>query len=264
MTIECDSDGYAIPPRHNPEIADCMFYHTIELPGLGVQHGQWDLRPNIENYLGATDFRNRRVLEIGVANGFVSFELERRGAHVVGFDLNENSTYDAPPSSEKNRGAQDWLMLRLRQVHNAFWLAHNLLGSRAKMAYGHANNLPGFLGRFDIGVIANVLQHLRDPVGAIMQLALICDTIVITETDWMAGYHDDLRGMIMFDSDAAYSWYQVKPPLIEAVLSRMGFGRFQRTFHKQFFIHDATGADRGMDVPHFTITAEIIDRSRRV
>ena len=71
----------------------------MELPGLGVKTGQWDLRPNIGQYLGDVDFRDRRVLEIGTANGFVCFELERRGARVVGFDLAEELTYDAPPHS---------------------------------------------------------------------------------------------------------------------------------------------------------------------
>jgi SAM-dependent methyltransferase len=264
-----DDDGYALPPERAPDLAECSFYQTIELPGLGVQRGQWDLRANIANYLGGISVFNRRVLEIGTANGFVSFELERRGGRVVSFDLDENLTYDAPPYSEAFLRT-DQYRDGLRRIRNAYWLAHGLLGSRARVAYGHANKLPAFLGRFDVGVIANVLQHLRDPIGAVLELARICDRVVVTETDWMPGHHDDLNGMVLFDHPTPYSWYQVKPPLVETVLSRMGFGNFQRTSHTQRLLQDCVHTDEAgpvtrahaLDVVHFTITSELVDRSR--
>jgi hypothetical protein len=90
------------------------------------------------------DLSRRRVLEIGTANGF---EMERRGASVVGFDLAEDLSYDAPPH------AKDYLMPKvyrdgLRRIRNAWWLAHFALGSHARVAYGHANRVPAALGRF--------------------------------------------------------------------------------------------------------------------
>jgi SAM-dependent methyltransferase len=258
---KCDHDEYAMPPFQTPNIVDCSFYHTIELPGFGLQQGHWDLRPNIRDYLGPLDFKELRVLEIGPASGFVSFELERRGASVVGFDLPDPMTFDLPPGSKSNLWTEDnnWV----RRMHNAYWLAHKLLGSNAKMAYGHANRLPKFLGNFDAGVIANVLQHLRDPVGALIQLAHICESIVVTEADWMAGENDDLNGMMMFDPKVApFSWYQLKPKLIETVLSRMGFGEIHVTRHAQLLVQEKGVTETGpmmhkyeINVPHFTITA---------
>ena len=44
---------YAVPPKELPAIEECRFYHVIELPGLGLQPGAWDLRPGIDHYLGA-------------------------------------------------------------------------------------------------------------------------------------------------------------------------------------------------------------------
>jgi hypothetical protein len=78
---------YAQPPAVPPPLEECLFYHSIDLPGLGEQLGRWDLRPGIDAYLGPNDFSGLRVLEIGTANGFVCFELERRGAEVVTLDL---------------------------------------------------------------------------------------------------------------------------------------------------------------------------------
>lgn len=256
-----DPGIYAPEPEQEPALADCGFYHTIEIPGLGVQQGPWDLRPGIAQYLGDVDFKNKRVLEIGTANGFVCFEMERRGADVVAFDLAEELTYDAPPLPDTYLNLPAY-RADLARIRNGWWLAHKRLRSKAKVLYGHANHLPRGLGHFDIGVIANVLQHLQDPVGAIMQLANLCDSIVVTETDWLRGTYDDLRGLIYYaDQKNPFSWYQVKPPLVEAVLTRMGFTKFVRSDHTQLLIedvkHDPTlggvGKKVGIEPIHFTI-----------
>jgi hypothetical protein len=58
------------------DVADCYFYHTVELPGYGVINGDWDLRRGVDDYLGKVAFAGQRVLEIGPASGFVTFEME--------------------------------------------------------------------------------------------------------------------------------------------------------------------------------------------
>jgi SAM-dependent methyltransferase len=253
---------YATCPTPLLPLDQCVFYHTIEIPGEGVKRGQWDLRPNMEKYLGDVDFRGRRVLEIGTANGFVCFELERRGARVVGFDLAEELTYDAPPHSPDYLHPETYRN-GLRRIRHAWWRAHAALGSKAQVVYGHANRLPEAMGRFDIGVMANVLQHLQDPIGALMGLAARCDeAVVVTETDWFRGVNDDLVGMMYFDKDNPYVWYQVKPKLVEAVLRRMGFEHTERTEHYQYLVANAEHRKDGVvrveehvQVPHFTIVA---------
>jgi SAM-dependent methyltransferase len=255
---------YAVPPKELPAIAECRFYHVIELPGLGVQPGAWDLRPGIDHYLGALDYSGKRVLEVGTASGFVCFELERRGADVVALDLPEDLYYDALPISGTYPAAGVYLE-ELRCTRNAYWLAHRLLGSKARVVYAHANRLPEQIGHFDVAVIANVLQHLRDPVGAIMQVAQAADAVVVTEADWMTGHYDDAPALLMFEEgDKPFSWYQTKPKLIEVVLQKMGFGSFERSFHQQLFVADdvhrlneapSARATGGVLVPHFTVTA---------
>src|SRR5262245_43660718 len=77
-------------PRHVESIEECYFYHTMELPNLGVQHGHWDLRNRFRDYTGAVDVAGKSVLDIGTATGFLSFEAERFGAtHVVSFDMSD-------------------------------------------------------------------------------------------------------------------------------------------------------------------------------
>jgi SAM-dependent methyltransferase len=255
-----NSSVYASAPDDLYDFHECVYYHTIDIPGHGLQIGQWDLRGNIHEYLGEVDFFDRRVLEIGTANGFVCFEMERRGAKVVGFDLSEDLTYDAPPHSAEYLQPEIYRD-GLRRIRHAWWRTHAALGSKAQVVYGHANRLPIEMGRFDIGVLANVMQHLQDPIGALIGLASRCDeAVVVTETDWFNGINDDLMGMMYFDKDNPYVWYQVKPRLVEAVLVRMGFSDITRTYHEQFHYSDAEHrADEvvsvypGVQVPHFTI-----------
>jgi SAM-dependent methyltransferase len=258
--------SYAQPPAELPRLESCRFYQTIDLPDLGIQRGQWDLRSEIDRYLGALDFSGRRVLEIGTANGFVCFELERRGAEVVAFDLADGLVYDAQPLAQSQAhlsALQSEHAVGLTMIKNAYWLAHHHLRSRARVAYGHANSLPSFLGAFDVAVLANVLQHLQDPIGAVIQAARISDAIVVTEADWMMGTHDELQGMVFFDDENPFTWYQVKPRLIEKVLSQIGFGDITVEYHEQKLLQDLKYSSESdpltrawdKEVPHFTVTA---------
>ena len=52
----------------------------MEIPGHGLVTGQWDLRGGVDDYLGKVAFAGQRVLEIGPASGFLTFEMEKRGA----------------------------------------------------------------------------------------------------------------------------------------------------------------------------------------
>ena len=56
-----------------------LWYHTMELgPGI-VTRGWFDLRPIVER-MPWPDVRGKRCLDIGTYDGFLAFELERRGA----------------------------------------------------------------------------------------------------------------------------------------------------------------------------------------
>src|SRR5438132_9435380 len=75
-------------PRHVDNLDDCYFYHTTDLPGLGLQKGHWDLRGRFQDYVGGVDVAGKSVLDVGTATGFLSFEAEAAGAgEVLSTDL---------------------------------------------------------------------------------------------------------------------------------------------------------------------------------
>lgn len=77
--------------------ADCLFSQAMELPGTGFIEGARDHRRTVDAYLGHVDVRGRRVLDVGPANGFFSFEMERHAAEVTALDLGSESDWDAVP-----------------------------------------------------------------------------------------------------------------------------------------------------------------------
>ncbi len=174
---------YAEPIEVN-DPAICSFYHRMELPGCGTVGAQWDLRDTVDKYLGQLDFSGKRVLDIGAASGFLSFEMERRGAEVVSFDMRDGHDWNVVPHAHE----QHYLPIifdECDQAHtalrNAYWFAHQRLGSRCRAVYGDIYDLPGELGNFDIVFCGMILGHLRDPFLALYSASRLCSgTMVVT------------------------------------------------------------------------------------
>lgn len=175
--------GLFAPQRDIANIEDCYFYHTTELAGYGVIEGEWDLRAGVEDYLGHVDFHGKRVLELGTANGFLCFEMEKRGAQVVSYDLSEHQPWDIVPFVEKDTSLIDtWWRTHIRRLNNAWWLCHKVRQSNARMVYGSVYDVPSTIGPVDIGVFGSILLHVRDPFQAMARSApLVRETIVVTD-----------------------------------------------------------------------------------
>ena len=144
-------------------LEECFFYHSMEIPGLGLVRGQWDLRSNVDVYLGQVDFDGQRVLEIGPASGFLTFFMEHSGAQVVGCELSVGDHWDLVPFAGADPAAHvETRNDLMRALHNGFWYAHRAHRSKAGVTYGSVYDLSSDLGDFDIAVLGAVLLHLRD------------------------------------------------------------------------------------------------------
>jgi SAM-dependent methyltransferase len=244
--------------------ADCVFYQTICLPGIGVIDGAWDHRERTDAYLGHIDFRRKRVLDVGPANGFFSFEMERRGAEVVAIDLGKEADWDAVPHPDIDvaflRGA---LRDNVQLVENAFWFAHKRLNSSVRLIYGSVYDTPNLINRVDVALMSNVLQHFRDPFRAIEQVAkVVGETIIITESLWL----DDQDfvsspSMRLLPNSAIlevnHSWWQVSPTLVIEILKLLSFQGIRCRFHQQRFNGTPVDKRKGLiarSIPHFTVT----------
>ena len=180
-------------PRRRVALSDCYFYHTTELPDGRVLEGQWDLRGRFADYVGHAPVRGKRVLDVGTASGFLTFEAEACGAaEIVSFDLDTAERQHLLPFRDSLyvRDHAEWVRIQTGAFEgwkNAYWYTHGARVSKAKAAYGDVYALPDGIGTFDLVILGSILEHLADPVGAIGSIARVASDIIVINTDVMEG-----------------------------------------------------------------------------
>jgi len=180
-----DHEIYAKPGK-SVSLEDCLFYHTMDVPGYGTILGPCDLRKGVRDYLGRVDFEGKRVLEIGTTDGFFCYYMESKGADVVAYDLSENHPWDIVPYARFSQSEYDRIVISrkdsIRRLSSAFWLCHHAFNSKAKMVYGTAYAVPQTIGPVDISTFGAILLHVRDPFFALQNaLRLTKEIVIITE-----------------------------------------------------------------------------------
>jgi len=195
-----------------------LYYHTIELPD-GLHEGVWDCREVVHAYLGHVDFQGKTVLEIGPANGFFTFEMEKRGAKVTCVDLGPICKWDLVPGPLINQKTlESDARITIRQIEAAFWHGHALTKSQSNMLYGTAYETSKLCRDHQIGVVGNVLQHLRDPIGGLMAVAArVTETLIVTEALWVDGPRIEQESFMQLIPRAelpevSQSWWQLSVP----------------------------------------------------
>jgi tRNA (mo5U34)-methyltransferase len=139
-----------------------LWYHTLDLGPAGVTNGYFDLRP-IVNRLPWPDVTGKRCLDVGTYDGFMAFELERRGAsEVVAADIPDHAQWDWLPRQRRDGIA--YLNAIAGDKSGGFHLAKEALGSKVELEVISIYELsPERLGSFDVVVCGTLLLHLRDP-----------------------------------------------------------------------------------------------------
>jgi SAM-dependent methyltransferase len=210
----------------------------MDLPGIGRVGQEWDLRPTIDAYLGGFDFRGKRVLDVGAASGFLTFEMEKRGARVVSFDLGEEMDWDRLPCGADSRADQARALKRQshERLLNAYWLAHRLLGSTARAFYGNIYALPEALGAFDAVVLGSVLLHLRDPFLALQSASRLSrEAVIITDLRF-----DAPTPVMEFLPNPEVSpdiWWRISVRCMAAMLAAVGFNPPTITCSEHLAVH---------------------------
>jgi O-methyltransferase len=251
------SDGLYVAPRHVRTLDECLYYHTIELPEVGLVHGSWDLRGGEDAYLGGVALDGRSVLEIGPASGFLTAHMEGRGAAVTSVELGADDPWDVVP--QRTLDLTDTLRERvgiMERLRNSYWLTHRLFGLSARVHEGRAQALPAELGRFDIGLMAAILLHTRSPLAIVERVAdLVDDTLVIVER-----YYPELEGRPVCRLEPTVenglwdTWWNFSPDFFVAFARILGFPHADVSYHSQIHRH-GDGYALEMPLPLFTVVA---------
>lgn len=217
-------------PLQVDNLSGCFFYHTVDLPGFGVQEGGWDLRSRFSDYVGGIDVDGKRVLDVGTASGFLSFEAERHGAReVVSFDLDtaERQTLLPFAGSAYVDDHAAWCRAQTENFmcwKKGYWLTHRLIGSRARVVYGDVYEPPVDIGRFDVVILGAILEHLVDPLSAITAMARLTDDLLVINTDYL----DSDERLAAFNGRAdqpasSFVFWTYSIPLYHEYMAIMGF-----------------------------------------
>ncbi|BBM82482.1 class I SAM-dependent methyltransferase [Candidatus Uabimicrobium amorphum] len=233
-------------PRDIVNIEDCLFYHTMDIPGHGLVKGMWDLRGKEKDYFANVDFADKNVLELGTASGHLCFAMEKMGARVTAYDLSSKQPWDIVPYADydyeqhiKNRKKH------IEKLNNGYWLAHKANNSQAKVVYGTVYDIPENIGTFDICTFGAILLHLRDPFLALQNVTKhVQETVIVTEgviskmmsvAQWITG-----ANLIRFLPNAKKlqpyeTWWNLSPQLIAEYLRILGFPDIHVTYHSQLY-----------------------------
>src|SRR5438105_11339476 len=230
MTEAPESKSLFAEPRFVDAVEDCFFYHTMELPELGVVHGHWDLRGRFDDYMGGVSVTGKSVLDIGTATGFLSFESEKRGASkVVSFDLSDPRQQTFIPFKDKlyYRDYESFMSdhaVGVERWKNAYWLCHRLLQSKADAFYGDINRLPQALGQFDVAIVAAVLEHLNDQITAMGSIARVTKEMMVIVTPVLQTEERIARLEPTADNpDYDYTWWRYSVGVYREVFAMLGF-----------------------------------------
>ncbi|WP_320671696.1 class I SAM-dependent methyltransferase [Patulibacter defluvii] len=144
-----------------------LWYHTIDLPHGISTPGWFDLRPILDKMLWP-DLTGKRCLDVGTWDGFLAFEMERRGAsEVVAIDIPDHTQWDVPARGRAHVAKTLDVMVG-EEKGNGFQTAHKLLNSKVKRTISSVYDLtPDKVGEFDFAICGSLLLHLRDPVRAL-------------------------------------------------------------------------------------------------
>ena len=134
------------------------WWHVIEFSNGETTPGGWDLRPTA-GQIPWPDLTGKRCLDIGTADGFWAFELERRGAASV------LATDRPSPFQERSK--------------RNFDVAKERLGSNVEYATSDVYDLEG---EFDVAFMGFVLQMVEDPIKALRRVREVADTLLLLDT----------------------------------------------------------------------------------
>ncbi|HYD52336.1 MAG TPA: TIGR04290 family methyltransferase [Gemmatimonadaceae bacterium] len=267
MTKLLQHDVYGSSKEREREIAALgPWFHNLHLPdgsrtapahALGdFPAWKWlELAPHLPADLGGW-----RVLDVGCNAGFYSFELARRGASVVGIDVEPHFLRQAEWAA-REFGLEDRVHFRRAQVYD-------LARTRE---------------RYDLVLFMGVFYHLRYPMLGLDIVAERVDRLLVFQTLTMPGesvFADTARDRDVLDRDDfledgwpkmaflehpfagdATNWWAANHAGVEAMLRSAGMRVTARPAHEIYLCEPDPGAAAAW--PRGTGRAELLSATGR-
>ena len=246
-----------MPPAASRPTADEVlsaahhWYHVVELePGV-VTPGWIDLRPHVAATRLPASLAGLRALDLGTFDGFWAFELERRGAAVIGIDIDQIP----PPDTPRSRWDQVQQELGGSVPGTGFELLRRWFDSSVERRSINVYDLTpeAVDGPVDLVFLGAMLQHLRDPVGALERAREVLrpggQLVLFEPIDKKLSKQSDPMARLKIGSTIWTWWYANRACLHEWVATA-GFTDLRDLGHTD--VVDSTGNSQRLVTLHAT------------
>jgi SAM-dependent methyltransferase len=226
------------------------WYHVIDLGDGLVTPGLYDLRQSLDRFRFPENMSGMRVLDVGSATGFFSFEFARRGAHVTSVELPSLEALDRFPgqtveqSIDKIERMVDPTRALIRAgeeragraaqyfdslLEGPFQFCRERLQADVERRYATVYDLsPEVVGgdSFDLVFIGDVLLHTLNPLQALAAVVRLCSSTLVL-SQFVPETADDRPAMLYVGgSDPAsddISWWWPNEACLVELLMKLGF-----------------------------------------
>jgi tRNA (mo5U34)-methyltransferase len=222
---------------HNGGWREYYWYHCVDLGNGVVTEGDFDLRQHWPSYGFPEDMRGMRVLDVGRASGFFSFEFEKRGADVTATEVASILDWDMQGGRKAveafRRDVPDIQAFDRQHVTCAFHHAHRVLGSKVRPVTSTVYELsPATLGEpFDLVFAGSITSHIKNPVGAMERLLEVTGNSLVLAAP--SGPHLLSRTMYfhaVYEGDRR-NWWSISDDALTSLLVAAGFSRAEVMGH---------------------------------
>jgi tRNA (mo5U34)-methyltransferase len=242
--------------RAGADVSRYYWYHTIDLGGGLVTPGLYDYRETISSFPFPSDMSGMKVLDVGPATGFFSFEFERRGARVSAMELPSLRDLDRFPGqsvesslariermifpdsvnglSQHRRGDNEREVYRCL-LEAPFEFCKARLGSKVERRFSTIYN-PDVGGDFDLVFVGDVLVHTLYPLKALAALAPLCRGSLIFAQVLPPGPQEPPAMLYTGGEDPnedEVSWWLPNKSCLIAMLRKLGFAEVREAgYHR--------------------------------
>ena len=242
--------------RAGAGVSRYYWYHTIDLGGGLITPGLYDYRETISSFPFPSDMTGMKVLDVGPATGFFSFEFERRGARVTAMELPSLRDLDRfPGQSVESSLARIERMIfpdsvnglsRYRRGDNEREVYRCLLEAPFEFCKARLNSKverrfstiyePDAGSDFDLIFVGDVLVHTLYPLKALAALAPLCRGSLIFAQVLPPGPQEPPAMLYTGGDDPnedEVSWWLPNKSCLIAMLRKLGFAEVREAgYHR--------------------------------
>ena len=221
------------------EMSNYYWYHSVDLGNNIVTDGDYDMSEYLDAYQFTTDMHGMKVLDVGRASGYFSFEFEKRGADVTATDLRSYLNWDFVggdiEKQKREKAIEDPEQFSKQTIWGAFEFAKKIKESKVKSKYLNAYDLnpSEFDGeKFDLVFCGSITSHLRDPILVLEKMHSVVSPggkCIIAAPIIKVLMEEKLPTMSLVgtvDSDRR-SWWVMNPFCVEEMLKCANFSKIE-------------------------------------